>query len=301
VLEQMTYKGNIGATDSISFQDLRRELFLSRQLYLPKTDRWWPVNITDRTVNLGRLSAQLRELNIEWSYAWQNSQYTPTGAVLGSEPDPSYTCPIVTLSATSSSIAYSFSHVPGLINRYRLQLTTEADEPVGAEVVHTIPFGNPISGTFSGLMSDTGYKVILYMDVTSTGFTQTCEGGEISTESTIVIDPGDIGDFEFEIISSRSGGLGPRITNCLFDGVDVTLTGGFSYPITVGDGTATGTSATATGELRVYYAHLMDAVISVRDSTGAIQSASRSGNGMVNFSGVISNTSDVVRVEITEA
>ena len=298
VFEQMVYKGNIGLADDAQTQDLRRELFLSLNIFIPKTTRWWPVNVVDRTVGLGKLNAQLRELDIDWNYAWQNTQYTPEFEDLGEEPAETIECPVITTGSTSNSIDYSFSHAPGSVNRYRVKLFDEAGTTqIGSDVVHTIPFGNPIAGSFTGLDPETTYNVVMYIEIIGTTFTQTCTTAAVDTTAVVVIGPGNEGGFTFEV-NPVDTELNPKITNAIFGSLQITLATG-AYAIRKADGIVDGVAETGTLTLYIYYSSLMDNTITVRDSVGTFQNMNRSGNGVVAFTGVVSNNTNDVTITIS--
>jgi hypothetical protein len=77
VTEETSYKANIGVIDEWELHDLRRELFLSEEIYTIRNNRWWPVNVLDKSMDFGPINAQIKEVPIEWSYAFSNTQYTP--------------------------------------------------------------------------------------------------------------------------------------------------------------------------------------------------------------------------------
>lgn len=92
VLEQVSFKGNIGWLDAFKTQDLIRDLLVSKGVHQVKYNRWWPINITSRQADLGSLIADKRDLPLEWNYGFTNENYAPEWATIGGMP----TCPIVT-------------------------------------------------------------------------------------------------------------------------------------------------------------------------------------------------------------
>jgi hypothetical protein len=92
VTEQQIFKANIGLMDDKRQQDLLRDLLLSKSVVAPKFERWWPVNVLNKSTALGNISDSLSEMEIEYSFGFTNENYAPEGAPLAGL----VTCPIIT-------------------------------------------------------------------------------------------------------------------------------------------------------------------------------------------------------------
>ncbi len=93
VLEEVAFKGTLGWIDDMQEQDLYRDFLLSKSVHQVKYKRWWPVNLTTPSADMGPLVASLRTIDIEWTYGFTNESYAPEWAQLASLAD---LCPIVT-------------------------------------------------------------------------------------------------------------------------------------------------------------------------------------------------------------
>jgi hypothetical protein len=297
VLEGRSFKGNIGWTDDIDLQDLRRELFLSPAIYMPYGTRWRPVNVTDKTVNLGKLNDQLRELDIEWSYAWVNENYTPEWVSLGNEPDPVVSCPVITLTPTNNNIAFSFPHAPGPINRYVVRLYDSLDVQVGADKVFNLPFGSPIGSSFSGLTAETQYKVKVFMQVVETGFEEEC-GPELVTTLEDV-DPGTLDAIIQVEVVSNSGQPFPVITGISYLDIGLALTPPDVFPLDYTNGIASGPCQIGSGELVISYQDANYNTLTATDSNGNVFTTTIHNSGFVTFSPFAIDDNVIAIIQIT--
>ncbi len=299
VLEQQTFKGNIGVTDEIQVQDLRRELFLSRSIYTPKNSRWWPVNVVDTTVETGELISQLRELDIEWRYSWANENYTPDWADLGAEPAPTISCPVGTIDATETSASLSFSHQPGPVDRYRVGLFKDSDDSqVGDFVTYEIPFGSTITTVVSGLMPSTAYYWKILMDVTSTGQTVTCDNYAVTTDAAGDPPPPSTGLMGITLSPSLPG-YSHSLSTISSPTAPITLTPPASYLLTKFNTPAAATHPVGTFSISISYSGMLNNTISITDATGAVQSAVVSYSGTVTFTGVVINSSVTTQITVS--
>jgi hypothetical protein len=93
--ERVKYKGDAGWQFTKAAQDHLRELTLSESIWQPqiKKNRWWKVNILQKTIALRNTRSTKWNFPIEWSYAFSNTNYTPyevdLNSVVTSCPVPS--------------------------------------------------------------------------------------------------------------------------------------------------------------------------------------------------------------------
>lgn len=297
VQEQITYKGNIGFTEDARQHDLRRELFMSRNIYQAQQSRWWPVNVTDKSVDKGALFAQVRDCDIEWSYAYSNENYTPLWEDLGTAAEPLLSCPVVSIVATDTSASISFTHAPGPINRYRVQFYTAADVAVGSEQVFTIPFGNPITASITGLTESSSYKFTIWMDDTDSGYTKTCTTGyTFSTAAAPPVPPEGL----FQIIVAPAANPAARITNVVSDGASVILDSPATFPVMESSGAVTGVGIEGTVDVQVVYTNMSNNQLVLIDAMGTNHTlpGTVSFSGSLTFTGVVVNSSNYVEISV---
>jgi hypothetical protein len=190
VTEQISFKANLGVLHSWNLHDVRRELFLSEEILMRKNNRWWPINVLDKTVDLGAVSAQVKDLPIEWAYAFNNSKYTPETADLGDALGFAFTtqCPIITYEVTDTSIQVSFTHAPAPVQQYDIVLLDQDDNEL-ERIVKAIPYTAPIVHLFEELTPETDYRVHLEMKNTETDETRLCIYSIVSTNVEGETDP----------------------------------------------------------------------------------------------------------------
>lgn len=166
-----TYKSNIGWCDELNTQDLRREIFYSpAPQHRLVNDRWWPVQILNKSVQRGALSAQLREMDIDWAYAFTNENYSPSfvnipaitcalsiSAVIAvvTAPDPTnvgYSLSWVNVGGTPASVdlyvstdgGVTFADVPGAVQVDDTHYTYSLGNPTAeAHIIRLIPNCSP--------------------------------------------------------------------------------------------------------------------------------------------------------------
>jgi len=292
VSEAQTFRGNIGNTDDATLQDLRRELFLSTQLWEPKYGRWWPINILNSTVGKGMLDAQVRNIQVEWGYAWQNPYFTPEN--IGDEPEPSVACPVGTVDVAFNSGTLSFSHTPGPIDTYSAQLHLDADDStVGSPTLFTIPFGSTMLAAWAGLGYDTAYYVRLTLSASATGYTTTCDYALTTAAEPEDMPPLD-GAWEAEVVLGGAPDAG--IQNISFDGMPVAVSSGY-FTITQAN-PASGTVPTGTATLVVVYTNCFHSTIVVTDSNNDVQERVVSYSGAATFEDFVIDDTTTINVQI---
>jgi Fibronectin type III domain len=207
VSEQLTYKANIGVTASWTLHDLRRELFLSKEIYTRKKNRWWPVNVLDKSPDFGPVNAQIKEVGIEWAYAFNNTHYTPEiedfGEALGFEFTTQ--CPVITYSITDTTIQVSFTHAPAPVDSYEIKLLDQDDIELLSET-KAIPYTAPITHTFEDLAPETDYRVHMVMRNNDTGESRTCIYSMVTTNAEGDVDPGTPDEYSFIVTLSNDLG-----------------------------------------------------------------------------------------------
>lgn len=84
----------------------------------------------------------------------------------------SQTCPVVTIGKSSTTVTYSFPHVGGDTNQYRVALYN------GITLIGTIQTKavspSPVTGSFTGLTASTAYSVKVYNEITGTAYSNEC-------------------------------------------------------------------------------------------------------------------------------
>jgi hypothetical protein len=204
VAEQTSYRANIGVVHGWNLHDLRRELFLSTDIFTRKNNRWWPVNVLDKSADFGPVSAQVKEVPIEWSYAFSNTQYTPEDADMGNALGFEFTtqCPVITYVVTDTTVEVTFTHAPAPVQQYDIVLVDQDDIEID-RVIKTIPYSAPIVHEFEGLTPETEYRAHLIMRNTDTGETRTCIYSMVTTNADGDIDPGTPDEYAFEVALSN--------------------------------------------------------------------------------------------------
>lgn len=183
VSEQTSYKANIGVTFSWGLHDIRRELFLSEEVHTRKNNRWWPVSVQDKSVDMGPVNAQVKEVPIEWAFAFSNTQYTPEGAALGNpQAFTDYaTCPVIVATPDIASILIYWTHLPQNVSRYDLVLLDALGDPLTEAVTRVIPYTSPISVIIADLTPETAYYPQLTLTNEETGETKVCTYAPVTT------------------------------------------------------------------------------------------------------------------------
>lgn len=201
VTEQQIFRGNIGVVNGWTIHDLRRELFLSPEIYTRKNNRWWPVNVLDKSSDFGPFNAQIKEVQIEWAYAFSNTQYTPELAALGDPPSfaVSTYCPNPVYAMNHNLITISFHHAPSPVDEYEIQLLNTSLVQVGNSVFKRIPYASPITHTFTGLTPDTGYRLKIIMRDTESGLQRECLYSTVTTPEEELENPDTPGVFTYEV------------------------------------------------------------------------------------------------------
>ena len=82
ILEKVICKCNTGWIDNNSDADLLRGLLLSKGVFTHLNKKWLPVNILNKQTEFGFLSGFLRNIPLEWSYAFTNEDFAPSSASL---------------------------------------------------------------------------------------------------------------------------------------------------------------------------------------------------------------------------
>lgn len=80
------------------------------------------------------------------------SPSTPVNAI-------QFTCPVVSLSTTSSTLTYSFPNLGGSIDTYLITLLDSTGINIIQTKTATLPFSNIVTDTFNGLNGNTSYQV----------------------------------------------------------------------------------------------------------------------------------------------
>jgi hypothetical protein len=164
------YKSNIGATDLINEQDLRREIFYSPSVYRLVNSRWWPVQVLNKNVSRGKLFEQVREMSIEWAYGFTNENYTPSFVTIGTitcalsiagvialatAPDPTnvgYSVSWINVGGTPASVQLlvstdggaTFAAVPGAVQVDDTHYTYTLGSPLAqSHIIRLIPMCGP--------------------------------------------------------------------------------------------------------------------------------------------------------------
>jgi hypothetical protein len=232
VVEQVSFKANIGVTRQWSLHNLRREIFLSDEIYTRKNNRWWPVNVLDKSIDFGPVSAQVKEAAIEWAYAFSNTQFTPDeDAGLGEAQGFEFTtqCPIVTYVVTDTTIQVSYTHAPAPVQQYDIVLVDQDDVEI-ERVIKTIPYTAPIVHEFTGLTPVTEYRAHLVMRNTDTGETRTCIYSLVTTNAEGETDPETPGEYAFEVaLSNDLGTICGETTTTVYSTDSVLGTGSVIY------------------------------------------------------------------------
>lgn len=297
VLEGRSFKGNIGLVDDIKLQDLRRELFLSNAIYSPFGSRWRPVNVLDKTVSLGKLNDQLREIDIEWSYAWVNENYTPDWVELGNEPAPDMSCPVATISHTAYVGNINFAHQPGPVDRYTVQLFDDAtDTQVGETYTYDLPFGATISALWDDLEPETDYYFVVTMIVTATNQSQVCNEYAFTTNALVVDPPPSLGLVGISFYPDVN--LDARIINIDVAGDQIQLDLPATLPLSGGNTYASGTLPDGTVAVTIWYAAMNNNTLSITDSDGTTQSVVVNRHGLHVFLGVVINDTITTTIEV---
>jgi hypothetical protein len=205
VAEQTSYRANIGVVHGWNLHDLRRELFLSTDIFTRKNNRWWPVNVLDKSADFGPVSAQVKEVPIEWSYAFSNTQFTPESTDIGEALGFAFTtqCPIITYGITDTTIQVTFTHAPAPVQQYDIILLDDADAEL-ERVIKAIPYSAPITNLFEDLDPDTDYRVHLIMRNTDTGETRTCVYSLVTTNEAGDDDENTPGHYPHYVTFSNS-------------------------------------------------------------------------------------------------
>lgn len=89
------------------------------------------------------------------------------------------TCPAVTLTPTSTSIAYSFSNVGGDVTQYLVELLNNTGTSVLQTKTENTPFATTINNSFTGLTQGTNYQVRI--TVVTQEFSRGCAPQAIGT------------------------------------------------------------------------------------------------------------------------
>jgi hypothetical protein len=232
VAEQTSYRANIGVVHGWNLHDLRRELFLSTDIFTRKNNRWWPVNVLDKSADFGPVSAQVKEVPIEWSYAFSNTQYTPESADLGEVLGFAFTtaCAFVTYAINGTTIGISFTHAPSPVDQYQLILLDSDGDQVGATVLKTIPYTAPITHTFTGLTEETEYKARIVMKNLETGESRTCTYSPVTTLEEDGDDPFVPTSYEFAIrLGNTIAGLCSQSPTTLYCATPILDTGSLLF------------------------------------------------------------------------
>jgi hypothetical protein len=91
------------------------------------------------------------------------------------------TCPTNTLTPAETSIAYSFTHVGGGVDKYDVQLYDSTGTTLLATNTHNPAFPTPVTGSFTGLSASTSYRVRIIVYIGS--YTRTCSMQSTSTSA----------------------------------------------------------------------------------------------------------------------
>jgi hypothetical protein len=88
----------------------------------------------------------------------------------GSRPSAFYqfanfNCPSVTITPQSNSIDYSFTPVGGQVSQYIVELYDSTETTLISSNTYVPAFPSPITGTFTGLTTNTTYKVRVKMNI----------------------------------------------------------------------------------------------------------------------------------------
>lgn len=75
--QQRTFKSNFSYTDNSRQHQLRNELFNGDAVQRLVNGRWWPVVVTNKNMEAGRLSNQVKTLPVEWQYAFRDENFAP--------------------------------------------------------------------------------------------------------------------------------------------------------------------------------------------------------------------------------
>lgn len=94
----------------------------------------------------------------------------------------SITCPSLTLTPTSTTIPYSFTHVGGGVDKYVIKLYDSTGTSLLATNTHTPAFPSPVTGSFTGLTASTSYRVQVTVYIGT--YTKTCTMVSTSTSAT---------------------------------------------------------------------------------------------------------------------
>jgi hypothetical protein len=237
VAEQTSYRANIGVVHGWNLHDLRRELFLSTDIFTRKNNRWWPVNVLDKSADFGPVSAQIKEVPIEWSYAFSNTQYTPQDADMGNALGFEFTtqCPVISYVVTDTKVEVTFTHAPAPVQQYDIVLVDQDDIEID-RVIKTIPYSAPIVHEFTGLTPVTEYRAHLIMRNTDTGESRTCIYSMVTTNAEGETDPGTPSEYAFEVaLSNDLGTICGEATTTVYSTDSVLGTGSVIYVYVLGE------------------------------------------------------------------
>jgi hypothetical protein len=120
--EQEIYSGSVGLMDDMDQYDRLRDMMLSTRVMQIKFSRWWPVLITNNSIDHGNDGDPIKDFPVDFTPGYVNETYAPD-IKIGDLP----ACPVITgLDADFGLISWTgdAAHVQYVIERWDALLTS---------------------------------------------------------------------------------------------------------------------------------------------------------------------------------